>query len=105
MCIVFHILVTVIHGIHHRYGCQVTRGIKGNETVDQLARFGSGYSIIGPEPVEVAKKVVRAWTKKDHKIYQEFITGMKHAKGSPKRTLSKRTRRLLNLNRKLAMKG
>jgi hypothetical protein len=41
--------------------------IEGKETADQLAKFGSEYPFIGPEPacgisVGVAKKAVRDWT-------------------------------------------
>jgi hypothetical protein len=48
-------------------------GIVGNETADQLARTGSEHPFIGPEPacgisVGVAKKAVRSWTDRNHKI-------------------------------------
>jgi hypothetical protein len=48
-------------------------GVVGNETADQLARTGSEYPFIGTEPafdisIGVAKKVVRDWTIRNHKI-------------------------------------
>jgi hypothetical protein len=47
-------------------------GIIGNETADEMAKFGSEYLFIGPEPafgisVGAAKKAVRDWTKRNHK--------------------------------------
>jgi hypothetical protein len=46
-------------------------GIVGNETAYQLAKLGSKYPLIQPEPacsisVGVAKKVIRYWTNRDH---------------------------------------
>jgi hypothetical protein len=48
-------------------------GIVGNETAEQLARMGSEYPFIGPEPacgisIGVAKKAVRDWTNRNHKL-------------------------------------
>jgi ribonuclease HI len=41
-------------------------GIDGNETADQLARRGSSYPLIGPQPAlrisaKVAKRVIKDW--------------------------------------------
>jgi hypothetical protein len=47
-------------------------GYDGNETADQLTKFGDECPLIGPEPAcgisaEIAKKAVRDWTNRDHK--------------------------------------
>jgi ribonuclease HI len=57
-------------------------GIVGNETADQLARTGYEHPFIGPEPacgisIEVAKKAVRDWTRRNHKYYWEFLNGLR----------------------------
>jgi hypothetical protein len=64
-------------------------GIVCNETADQLARTGSEYPLIGPEPacgitIGVAKKAVRDWTNRNHKKkknHWESTTRLKQAKG------------------------
>jgi ribonuclease HI len=48
--------------------------IAGNETADPLASTGSEHQFTGPEPacgisVEVAKKAIREWTKRNHEKY------------------------------------
>jgi hypothetical protein len=57
-------------------------GIAGNEMTDQLAKLGSEYLLIGPQPTcgisaGVAKKAVRDWANRDW----ESLTGLKQAEG------------------------
>jgi hypothetical protein len=76
----------------------------GNETADQLARTGSEYPFVGPEPacgisIGIAKKAVRDWTNGNHKSYWESITGLRQAKGLILRPSARRMKNLLKLNR------
>jgi hypothetical protein len=79
-------------------------GIIGNETVEELARTGSEYPFIGPEPacgisIGVAKKAVRDWTNRNLKKLWESTIGLKQAKGIIPGPSAKRTKDLLKLNR------
>jgi hypothetical protein len=79
-------------------------GIVGNETTDQLAKTGSEHPFIGPEPacgisVGVVKKAVRDWTSRKHKVYWEFLTGLRQANGLIQGPSARRTKDLLRLNR------
>jgi hypothetical protein len=65
------------------------RGDEGNETADQLARFGSEHSFIGPKlacgiSARVAKKVVRYWTETKKILITHNMT--QTCKGFPTRT-------------------
>jgi hypothetical protein len=47
-------------------------GIEGNEIADQLAKLGSEFPFIGPEPTcgilaKIGKRAVRDWTNRAHK--------------------------------------
>jgi hypothetical protein len=61
-------------------------GIDGNEIADQLARQGSSYPLIGPEPAlgisaKVARRVIRDWTSRKHEEHWQSIHGQRQAKG------------------------
>jgi hypothetical protein len=80
------------------------KGTVGNETADQLARTGSEYPFVGPEPargisIGVPKKAVRDWTNRNHKRHWESVTGLKEAKELIKGPSARRTQDLLKLNR------
>jgi hypothetical protein len=71
---------------------------------DQLARSGSEHPFTGPEPacgisIDVAKKVVRDWTNRNHKKYWESTTGLKQAKELIPGPSARITKDLLKLNR------
>jgi hypothetical protein len=78
-------------------------GTEGNETADQLAKFGA-FLLIGPEPAcgisaGIAKMAVKDWSNTDHKKYWESLTGLKQAKGFLQGPSVRRTKELLKLNR------
>jgi hypothetical protein len=79
-------------------------GIAGNETADQLAKTGSEYPFIGPEPacgisMGVTKKAIRDWATMNDNKYRESLTGLKQAKGLIRGSSTKRAKELLKLNR------
>jgi hypothetical protein len=83
-------------------------GIVGNKTAGQLAKFGSKYPHIGPEPscgisIEVAKKAVRDWTNRDHKKHWESSTGLKRGKGTRTRTFCEENHGTVKIKQKSVM--
>jgi hypothetical protein len=78
--------------------------IVGNQTTDQMARTGSEYPFIRPEPVcgistGVAKRAVRDWTNSSHKDLWEPTAGPKQAKGLVSGSSVRSTKDLLKPNR------
>jgi hypothetical protein len=76
-------------------------GTVGNETADQLAKYGSEF--IGPKPacgtsVGVAKKAVRDWATETIKKHWESLTGLKQVNGLPQGPSARRNNELLNLD-------
>jgi hypothetical protein len=50
-------------------------GIDGNEIADHLAKQGSSYPLIRPQPAfgistKVAREVIRGWTSRKHEEYR-----------------------------------
>jgi hypothetical protein len=79
-------------------------GIDGNEIADQLARQGSSYPFIGPEPAlgisaKVARGVMRDWMSRKHEKHWQSIRRERQAKGFLKKPSSKKAGELLNLSR------
>jgi hypothetical protein len=73
-------------------GCVV---IDGNETADQLTRQGSSHPPIGPQPAlgisaEVARGVIRDWTRRKHEEQWQSTRGQRQAKGFLKRPSAKK---------------
>jgi ribonuclease HI len=57
-------------------------GIDGNEITDQLVRQDFSHPLPGPEPAldisaKVTVELIRGWTSKKHKEYQQSICGQK----------------------------
>jgi hypothetical protein len=61
---------------------QEHKGIKGNETADQLTKWGSLHPFIGPEPIcgMSGRVAVINWMCKEHYEYWQSYLGQRHAK-------------------------